>query len=173
MQGGYAFRMEPPLSELLPTAEQLREEASHDAGSASWSSTAGSAPPVNSGVVRELPAAVKQLLSTELNREIIRRHHGLEKPAAAKDVIGGASPSPMPTAARPLVLKPQPLAPKAQQPPVRERRDMFGRVITTAKGSKRGVSALGRSEDVHPIRFKFQEGVTDAVRRPVRVRDLL
>ena len=34
-------------------------------------------PPVNSGMVRELPAAVKQLLSTEISREILRRHHGL------------------------------------------------------------------------------------------------
>jgi len=50
---------------------------------------------------------------------------------------------------------------------------MFGRIIPN--GSKRGAAALGPApdRDSHPIRFKFQEGVTDAVRRMVRVRDLL
>ena len=135
-------------------------------------------PPVNSGMVRELPAAVKQLLSTEISREILRRHHGLERAAGASPGRPGAE-----KAAGSPVRNPRPAVrpvPKAIKPsdvpdakPV-ERRDMFGRVLPSNRGVKRSASAM-RSADAcaQPFRYKYQEGVTDAVRRTVRVRDLL
>ena len=193
-EGGYAYRLEPPLAELLPSAEPLHEpdakpaapsaSAEEGTGYASGASTsaasrdaAGAAPPVNSGLRRELPAAVKQLLSVELHRETLRRHHGLEKAGGAKEGgLGVASPAPLPATRPTLSLKPQPLAPKAAQVALapKEKRDMFGRVVPVAKGTKRGAGAVvGTPEEVFPIRFKYQEGVTDAVRRVVRVRDLL
>ena len=193
-EGGYAYRLEPPLAELLPSAEPLHEpdakpaapsaSAEEGTGYASGVSTsaasrdaAGAAPPVNSGLRRELPAAVKQLLSVELHRETLRRHHGLEKAGGAKESgLGVASPAPLPATRPTLSLKPQPLAPKAAQVALapKEKRDMFGRVVPVAKGTKRGAGAVvGTPEEVFPIRFKYQEGVTDAVRRVVRVRDLL
>ena len=201
-EGGYAYRLEPPLAELLPSVEPLHEpdakpaapSASAEEGtgavvgtgyapgastSAASRDAAGAAPPVNSGLRRELPAALKQLLSVELHRETLRRHHGLEKAGGAKEAGGGlgvASPAPLPATRPTLSLKPQPLAPKAAQVAMapKEKRDMFGRVVPVAKGTKRGAGAVvGTPEEVFPIRFKYQEGVTDAVRRVVRVRDLL
>jgi chromosome transmission fidelity protein 18 len=201
-EGGYAYRLEPPLAELLPSIEPLHEPDAKPAApsvsaeegtgavvgtgyapgastSAASRDAAGAAPPVNSGLRRELPAAVKQLLSVELYRETLRRHHGLEKAGGAKEAGGGlgvASPAPLPATRPTLSLKPQPLAPKAAQVAMapKEKRDMFGRVVPVAKGTKRGAGAVvGTPEEVFPIRFKYQEGVTDAVRRVVRVRDLL
>ncbi|KOO35359.1 chromosome transmission fidelity [Chrysochromulina tobinii] len=112
-EGGYAYRLEPPLAELLPSIEPLHEPDAK-------------------------PAA----------------------PSASAEEGTGAVP----------------LAPKAAQVAMapKEKRDMFGRVVPVAKGTKRGAGAVvGTPEEVFPIRFKYQEGVTDAVRRVVRVRDLL
>jgi hypothetical protein len=172
--GGVRAPQAPALSALQagrPPRAPLPSAASRDA--------AGAAPPVNSGLRRELPAALKQLLSVELYRETLRRHHGLEKAGGAKEAGGGlgvASPAPLPATRPTLSLKPQPRAPKAAQVAMapKEKRDMFGRVVPVAKGTKRGAGAVvGTPEEVFPIRFKYQEGVTDAVRRVVRVRDLL
>ena len=74
----------------------------------------------------------------------------------------------------------------AETKPV-EKRDMFGRVITNAQKRKRsglaaggaagggadGASPAGAADRLPNVRFKYHEGVTDAVRRTVRVRDLL
>ena len=90
----------------------------------------------------------------------MRRHHGVEKHAGAQPMgvaVGVASPQPLPT--RPLQLRPQPLAPTAAQDGASKaaRRDMFGRVVPSAKGHKRGASSLGPSAaDAHAIRFKYQ-----------------
>ena len=58
-----------------------------------------------------------------------------------------------------------------------EKRDRFGRVIEQrVRGTKRPASGLFPARETKeslPVRFKFHEGVTDAVRRPVKVRDLL
>ena len=90
-EGGYAHRLEPALATLLPSA--TAPHATPAPSSALPASPAtptmartagerlsnaeeenGAAPPVNSGLVRELPAAVKQMLSAELQREVMRRH---------------------------------------------------------------------------------------------------
>ena len=64
-----------------------------------------------------------------------------------------------------------------------EKRDMFGRIITSAQHAKNkgrannkrpaGEMADKDAVEMLPVRFKYHEGVTDAVRRPVKVRDLL
>ena len=90
------------------------------------------------------------------------------------------------SAAKPAIKPvPKPLAvvPAADAKPV-EKRDMFGRIITATNKRKRSRLAandggLGEAStpgggDAPPlIRFKYHEGVTDAVRRTVKVRDLL
>ena len=56
---------------------------------------------------------------------------------------------------------------------VYEKKDMFGRVIPQGTKRKAGSMLGPREIETFPTRFKFHEGVTDAVRRPVKVRDLL
>ena len=149
------------------------------------------------GLVRELPAAVRQLLGTELQRELMRRHHN-HNSSSSSSGVAGSSPSaggssgggigigtPPKPAAKPAV-KPMPKPITVEEAKPVEKRDMFGRVIVNAKrGVKRGLSGLSHEggggagatatagETPPVVRFKFHEGVTDAVRRPVKVRDLL
>lgn len=97
---------------------------------------------------------------------------------------GGLSPfKNPPTSRKPTALKPvaKPLDLGTIQATKTEKRDMFGRVISAAahmskaRGIKRPAGLMENKEEseVLPVRFKFHEGVTDAVRRPVKVRDLL
>ena len=135
------------------------------------------------------------MLSTEISRELMRRHHAKQSGGAGGGVDGsprkkglgggGLSASPFkPPSQRPAQLKPVPKAlsddakaSAAAAKPV-EKRDMFGRVLMTeprARGVKRplgGAAEAGGAESL-AVRFKYHEGVTDAVRRPVKVRDLL
>ena len=178
--------MEPRLSDLLPRMHYPEYASGGDAAThteaaaaeASEAAAMGITPPANSGGPRELPAAVKQLLSTELQRELLRRQHGGGEGAGGLASPAALAPSGSPKR-RTRPLAPSALAPKALPATAAkaiERRDMFGRVISkgqNTKGQKRGANALGTPAEVRPIRFKFQEGVTDAVRRTVRVRDLL
>lgn len=59
---------------------------------------------------------------------------------------------------------------------------MFGRVVTAAPARKRkdapsgggsGGTSAAEPETVQQVRYKYHEGVTNAVRRTVRVQDLL
>jgi len=56
-------------------------------------------------------------------------------------------------------------------------RDMFGRPVGDKSLRKRALNADGTRDAVGSagtaVRYKFQTGVTDAVRRTVRVQDLL
>lgn len=185
--GSYAYRLEPPLTDLLPSFSYAARSASDTdppfkgvAANIDKTAAVGSdACAVASH--RELPAAAKQLLSTELQRELMRRHLDTAAGGAPHGVSGspsgnGAFSSPKPAAQTMIKPVPKPLEPKAFAHDVKaaEKRDMFGRLITPSKGVKRSSSALARDAvDALPFRYKYHEGVTDAVRRVVRVRDLL
>lgn len=188
-EGTYAYRLDPPLATLLPPLPGALPAAGGDGGAAA----------ADGGLVRELPAVVRQLLGTELQREVMRRHHtahsggGGDGSGPAGQAGGGGSPgktlgfgTPPAQSAKPRALKPvaKPIVVEEAKPI--ERRDMFGRVISQSshdhakRGTKRDASSLGMEckdggmgNTPPAVRFKYHEGVTDAVRRPVRVRDLL
>lgn len=107
--------------------------------------------------MRGLPPPIKQYVATELLRELLRRQHG------------ASSHAPPPSDAPP----PKPHAPAAalaKEPHAQvARKDLFGRpIVDNARKRAAPTPATG------PVfRFKYHEGVTDAVRRTVRVRDLL
>ena len=190
--GQYVHRLEPPLADFLPCETDEQGEIV----------PSPSAP-------RELPNAVKQLLSFELGREIMRRSRrgaggdaggggvGASSAAAAAGAGAGAKAAPPAAKAGPKIV--------TQREPS-ERRDMFGRVVTAAPARKRkdapsgaGGASSGAAEPetvqqvgralpqiAHPtpsqaelrpprvqVRYKYHEGVTNAVRRTVRVQDLL
>ena len=189
--GQYVHRLEPPLADFLPCETDEQGEIV----------PSPSAP-------RELPNAVKQLLSFELGREIMRRSRrgaggdagggvGESSAAAAAGAGAGAKAAPPAAKAGPKIV--------TQREPS-ERRDMFGRVVTAAPARKRkdapsgaGGASSGAAEPetvqqvgralpqiAHPtpsqaelrpprvqVRYKYHEGVTNAVRRTVRVQDLL
>jgi hypothetical protein len=205
-EGVYAFRLDPPIHQLL-----LPMPNAAAASSSSQGKLGGLAPSAVSqnlqsqqpstgvsdgggGLVRELPAAVRQLLGNEVQRELMRRHHALHSSGtSAHGAEGGScgltssgaipygSPRIQPPSGR-AALKPvaKPLPEKAKMnaeamKPV-EKRDMFGRAISEmarGRGVKRPASTLGKeaAESLH-VRFKYHEGVTDAVRRAVKVCDL-
>ena len=152
-EGVYVHRLDPPVAELLAF--------SNDQG--------------GEGLARaELPAVVRQMISTEMTRELLRRSHGSPEKAGGGLATGGsntplkARPPPVPTARMPKELPAEAAAPVVSK-------DMFGRpVVKKQQGVKRAsaLSSASPSSGQAMYRFKFHEGVTDAVRRTVRVRDL-
>ena len=210
VEGGYAYKLDPPLAELLPpmiVESTGEEEDAKEETKGMWQKRAdggwqkrdsGEKPTNGRELPRELPAAVRQLLGTELQRELMRRHHAFQMSkdtggggASSSGAAGGAignggglgtspfKPSPQPTALKPVAKA---LSEKdkidAEKVKVYEKKDMFGRVIPqTGRGEKRKAGSMlsngPREIEQLPVRFKFHEGVTDAVRRPVKVRDLL
>ena len=114
---------------------------------------------------------MRQIISTELSRELMRRQHGGADGASPSSVgFGAVTPKKTPPPKAP-VPKPVPEVAQAVS------RDMFGRPITKKKGGalgKRSAGVMSSPAIVQaPYRFKYHEGVTDAVRRTVRVRDLM
>ena len=124
------------------------------------------------------------MLSFELGREIMRRSRrggsGGDAGAAAGSAGTSSAAAAAAKAAAPsskAVAKPTPL----QREPS-ERRDMFGRVVTAVprkrkeapSGASGGApSGAAEPETVQQVRYIYHEGVTNAVRRTVRVQDLL
>ena len=86
---------------------------------------------------RELPNAVKQLLSFELGREIMRRSRRGAGGGEAGGSAGGSSGAAAGAGAKaaPPVAKAGPKIVTQREPS--ERRDMFGRVVTAAPARKR------------------------------------
>ena len=139
----YVHRLDPPLADFLPRETDEQGEI------------------VPSAIApRELPNAVKQLLSFEIGREIMRRSRrdagdaGGASPAAAKGAKGAA---PAGKAGPKVVTQREPS----------ERRDMFGRLVTAAPARKRkdapaegGGAARGGAEPetVQQVRSKYHEG---------------
>ena len=111
--------------------------------------------------MRELPVHVKQLITTDLKTEAFRR--------AARAHGDGAQTTP-PKSSEPKEACPtKPVVEKEVRAP-RVARDMFGRPIV--KQVRKRVCDMA---DVpgRLVRYKYQQGITNAIRRTVRVRDLL
>ena len=118
--GQYVHRLEPPLADFLPCETDEQGEIV----------PSPSAP-------RELPNAVKQLLSFELGREIMRRSRRGAGGGEAGGSAGGSSAAAAGAGAKaaPPVAKAGPKIVTQREPS--ERRDMFGRVVTAAPARKR------------------------------------
>jgi chromosome transmission fidelity protein 18 len=157
---GHWLLLEPPLSLLLPRDSTSDGPLAHNA-----------APEL----AAQLPSHIRQLLAAGLQRETLRRHYG----AIAAPPASSAVP------AVPVTEPMQPLsaaeAAKSIKAPVVTptgpvSRGMFGRPVGD-KLRKRILGSHGPAvpEAVCPVavRYKFQEGVTNAVRRTVRIQDLL
>ena len=156
----YVHRLDPPLAEFLPRETDEQGEI------------------VPSAIApRELPNAVKQLLSFEIGREIMRRSRrdagdaggdaggagggggggGGASPAAAKAAKGAKGTAPAGKAGPKVVTQREPS----------ERRDMFGRLVTAAPARKRkdapadgGCATRGGAEPetVQQVRCEYHAG---------------
>jgi len=151
----YVHRLDPPLAEFLPRETDEQGEI------------------VPSAIApRELPNAVKQLLSFEIGREIMRRSRrdagdaggdaggaggGGASPAAAKAAKGAKAAPPAGKAGPKVVTQREPS----------ERRDMFGRLVTAAPARKRkdapadgGGATRGGAEPetVQQVRSEYHAG---------------
>lgn len=118
---------------------------------------------------------MRQLISTEMQRELLRRAHGGSPSSSGLAPSGGST---APHKARPphvpKGLQPKPLLLTSETVPMLSvSRDMFGRPVAKKECLKRPAASSPIGAAQRPYRFKFHEGVTDAVRRGVRVRDLL
>jgi chromosome transmission fidelity protein 18 len=160
--GQYTHRLEPPLADLL---------CADDAGGAAGARRPAAGP-------EALPSTIRQLLATELNREVLRRQ------LAARGADGGAAAdgTPRPREAATPAKPPPPraavseaakakAAAAAQEPAVRL--DMFGRPVAKKAARKRQATSEASPAARSSVRVKFHEGVTNAVRRTVYVSDLL
>ena len=148
--------LDPPLAELLPCDP---EEAANGKP--------------QKPMAPELPAHARSLLASEIHRLHLRQKH-----ASMGGDAEGASDKPKPPAAQggaAAALAAVASKKAARAPTVRKelvRYDLFGRAIKSSKGARK------RSHDEqeeggaaqHMVRYTFHEGVTDAIRRTVRMR---
>lgn len=157
---GHWLVLEPPLSLLLPRDSTSDGLQTHDAAAEH---------------VAQLPTHIRQLLAAELQRETLRRHYGAPAaPSATKPESGGAAAQPV----QPLSAAEAAKSIKAPvvTPTGSVNRDMFGRPVgDTSRKRILGSHGSAASDSAGPVavRYKFQEGVTNAVRRTVRIQDLL
>lgn len=151
----HALTLDPPLSKLLPGHSYL--DGPESAGD----------------LARQLPSHIRQLLHAELQRESLRRHvvtqPRLTTPTTASQPMAALSAA---DAARSIKAPATNLnAPTS--------RDMFGRPVGDPSRKRMlcretsVTTSASANKPANAVRFKFQEGVTDAVRRTVRVQDLL
>jgi len=169
----YSLALDPPLPQLLPASpEALADAASAPRPPGCLAAGAEAARP-------QLPSHIRQLLHAELQRQLLRRRHGAAheeegRPAATQ-------PKPQPSAAQLSAAAAARLVQAPATPSGPVHRDIFGRTVAARGSRKRGIGADGADSPaggrapIHAaqVRYKFNAGVTDAVRRTVRVRDLL
>ena len=152
--GRYGLRREPSLPALLPSLAAAEGLEPADA-------TGGAQADANAR--RDLPAHLKQQIQAEIQRGLLRRKHQSEAsaPGAAR-----AQPAPAPMSAHAAAK-----AVVAPALPAKVARDIFGRPVETKTATaKRDRDA--DAQDQPAVRYKYHEGVTDAVRRKVRIEDL-
>ena len=114
--------------------------------------------------------------AVELTRELMRRQR-----KAAGD-HAGASPPPKGKTPPPQKAKPTSAAEAAKAVTVAKpleaimKRDMFGRPVQVKNVQRKRKENAGGGRggaEQEQVRFKYHEGVTNAVRRTVRMQDLL
>lgn len=113
-----------------------------------------------------LTYGTKQLIARELELEKMRRADVAEKTssnlAAALNKPSGVTTTPAP--------KPLPLT---KDEPVKPARDFFGRVIKKPQGEAASDASGTGSGQSSQVWFQFKAGYSNAVRRTVRMKDLL
>ncbi|KND04421.1 uncharacterized protein SPPG_00150 [Spizellomyces punctatus DAOM BR117] len=173
--GYYGFLLDPPIDVLLKSL------------------TAGLGRSVLAAVlsakrVLGAPYAVKQMVALEVDREILRRAEAaaLERVTAKRGAQGdteGATKEKPPKSKPP---KPKTFQEYAIQP-LEDRkpaRDFFGRLIiideatndgeNTIQGQKGNVGSASKEAQMKAkVRFSYNEGFSNAVRKPVYIKDLL
>eukprot|EP00043_Microstomoeca_roanoka_P014073 m.138608 g.138608 ORF g.138608 m.138608 type:complete len:933 (+) comp15918_c0_seq3:100-2898(+) len=139
-----------------------------------------------------LPLIVKQLVARELTTELVRRQSGAtvtneasvpDKPQAAPT---SRKPNQRPTpASQPKTQEEKDAFMKARmglsldkqikkEEKLKVRRDFFGRIIQEKQAHETPSQAeTSTKPKLSAVIFKFHEGSSNAVRRPVRLRDLL
>ncbi|KAJ3047712.1 Chromosome transmission fidelity protein 18 [Rhizophlyctis rosea] len=173
--GQYAYKLDPPIDTLMK-------------GLATGLSTGTS----NSKRVLNAPYAVRQLIAQEIDKEHLRRAEAASvaraPPKKLKDGAemvmdgdGGEGKEVVPVPKPEVQRKPKPIALKEE---IKAERDFFGRLISERSGGDvqmDGGEATGgntkpgrlKKSDTSKIVFKFNEGFSNAVRKPVYVRDFL
>lgn len=113
---------------------------------------------------QQLPYATKQLIAREIELEKMRKSDSSEVQDARQSAVAANSTSGVPT------LKP---APKIVEQP-RVSVDFFGRVIEKAVVTKVAEPTVVKNTSASPqVWYQFKEGFSNAVRRTVRMKDLL
>jgi chromosome transmission fidelity protein 18 len=158
---GHSLVLDPPLPLLLPRDSATDGPQAHDAAAE---------------LAAQLPNHIRQLLAAELQRESLRRHYGAPAaPSASKPVSGAAASQPMQPLSAAAAAKSVKAPVAAPVGPAPVTRDMFGRPVGDSSRKRilgsHGSAAPGSAGAA--VRYKFQEGVTNAVRRTVRIQDLL
>ncbi|KAJ3044637.1 hypothetical protein HDV00_001563 [Rhizophlyctis rosea] len=179
-EGQYVYRLDPPIDVLV-----------------SGLGNSFSTGTMSSRRVLNAPYAVRQLIAQEIDKELIRRaeaaanarnpvrekEKGLEGKSENED--DGVFVAPAPVQKRAVLSKPVvALTPKVveeEKPAL----DFFGRPIVVkdegdgdaTSGGKKALKSAGAraqaSVGIRRVVFKFNEGFSNAVRKPVYVRDLL
>ncbi|KAL5473396.1 hypothetical protein EMCRGX_G027874 [Ephydatia muelleri] len=139
---------------------------------------------------RQLSYSAKQMISREIELEKLRRAEKVQTANETNTTVpptnttsGTKSTVHLPSTCNGLIIqhesdgladKPTEKSTKLQakmkdeKPPM----DFFGRVAKS-KYTSAGAPSVTTSGSTHPLWFKFNEGYSNAVRRPVRVQDLL
>jgi len=153
-EGQYTYILEPNIEELITYSNMTQH--------------------------KHLPYATKQLIAREIDLEKMRRHDHVNEDqqsssqnntntSAATEQQQQQQPKPY----KPInVVKKQKLIPKKIEPSSVQL-DFFGRTIKTPVKSS---SANGKGEKKNSlldksVRFRFNEGYTNAVRRKVKIKD--
>ncbi|XP_070580731.1 chromosome transmission fidelity protein 18 homolog isoform X2 [Ptychodera flava] len=134
-----------------------------------------------SGPKKQMTYATKQLIAREIGLEKMRRTYKAlsaqdtpKKKTASDDKVKDKGKKPVPRHKEKLEAKKITLR---DEKPVQ---DFFGRVIEAAPKSNTDESNEGGAEEAHAANvikntlwYKFKEGYTNAIRRQVRIQDLL
>lgn len=114
---------------------------------------------------QQLPYATKQLIARELEVEKMRKSDSVEEQHARRSTAAAVSTGGVPT------LNP---APKIVEQPARVSVDFFGRVIEKAVVTNvTEPTSVGNATSSAQVWYQFKEGFSNAVRRTVRMKDLL
>jgi len=129
-----------------------------------------------------LPAALRQLLAREIKFEKVRQAAQAmcrDGPSAAETAKAKLQEEARIKEAAAQKLK-QETEDKIKQMVSKKRpanavkRDFFGRVVSDAAVKTQSLAAKSKAKaQVHPIKYQYQEGYTNAIRRPVNLQDFL
>ncbi|KAJ3153578.1 hypothetical protein HDU89_000620 [Geranomyces variabilis] len=172
--GIYEFHLDPPIDELIVSlTASIPLNSAHCALNITF----------NNKRLLGAPSAVKQMVSLEIDRELIRRAEAaaLERagPAAEEEqTTAPAQQKASKKAVKPHIVKQLAIPAAAAEKPEQIARDFFGRPVLVPP--KQSVGAMDISDSDNPpallqgkVAFRFNEGFSNAVRKTLYVRDFI